>query len=56
MDVKPKNFGNARDVRKFCEEVFRRQAERIDDATTEMTVAQLQQLRAVDIPDTLAVI
>lgn len=56
MDVKPKNFGNARDVRKFCEEVFRRQAERIDDATTEMTAAQLQQLRAVDIPDTFAVI
>ncbi len=56
MEFKPKNFGNARDVRKFCEEVFRRQAERIDDATTEMTATQLQQLRAVDIPDTFAAI
>ena len=50
---KPKNFGNAREVRRFCEMVFSRQAERIDDMVSKVTKLQLQQLRAVDIPDAL---
>lgn len=50
----PKNFGNAREIRKFYEEAVARQASRIDDIISP-TDKDLRRLSVKDIPDAMQV-